>query len=125
MAFLSSANDPYANSLGEGEQLHSKPFSNNEFQVAEQSRFGTRITCLTPYINRPLKCSASVSDKFVDAYCNNINKLVGAEGGGTTANHDSFLNVISAWAPRARIPHRGGTSGTPRTYKGMFSAFLS
>ena len=48
---------------------------------------------------------------------------MGAEGGGTTANHNSFMNAISAWSRRARIPHRGGTSGTPRTYKSMFSAY--
>jgi len=33
------------------------------------------------------------------------------------------MNVISAWCRRAQIPHRGGTSGTPRTFKGMFSAY--
>ena len=43
------------------------------------------------------------------------------KGGGTTATHNSFMNVISAWCRRAQIPHRGGTSGTPRTCKGMFS----
>ena len=33
------------------------------------------------------------------------------------------MKVISAWCRRARIPHRGGTSGTPRTCKGLFSAY--
>ena len=33
------------------------------------------------------------------------------------------MNVISAWSRRAQIPHRGGTSGNPRTYKGMLSAY--
>ena len=33
------------------------------------------------------------------------------------------MNVISAWCRRAQIPHRGGTSGTPRTCKGVFSAY--
>ena len=48
---------------------------------------------------------------------------MGAEDGGNTANHKSFMNVISAWCRRAQITHRGGTSGTPRTCKGMFFAF--
>ena len=48
---------------------------------------------------------------------------MGAEGGGTTANHNSFMNAISAWCRRAQIPHHGGTSGTPRTFKGMFPAY--
>ena len=33
------------------------------------------------------------------------------------------MNVISAWCHRAQIPHRGGTRGTPRTCKGLFSAY--
>jgi hypothetical protein len=47
---------------------------------------------------------------------------VGAEGGGTAANSNSFMNAISAWPRRAQIPHRGGTSGTPRTCRGVFSS---
>ena len=66
--------------------------------------------------------NASARDKFVDAFGNNIKKL-GGEGGGTTANHNSFMNAISAWCRRAQIAHRGGTSGTPRTCKGLFSAY--
>ena len=53
----------------------------------------------------------------------NIIKLVGAEGGGTTANHNSLMNAISAWCQLAQIPHRGGTSGTPRDCKGLFSTY--
>ena len=52
-----------------------------------------------------------------------MKRLVGAEGGGTTANHSSLRSTISAWCRRAQIPHRGGTSGTPRTCKGLFSAY--
>ena len=33
------------------------------------------------------------------------------------------MNATSAWSRRAQIPHRRGTSGTPRTSKGMFSAY--
>ena len=123
MASVFSANDRFANSFGEGAPLRSTPFSNDEFRVAAQSRFGVPLTCLKPFINQPLKSNASAPDKFVDAFGNNIKKLVGAEGGGTTANHNSFMNVISAWCRRAQIPHRGGTSGTPRTCKGLFSAY--
>ena len=39
-------------------------------------------------------------------------KPVGAEGGGTTANHSSFMNTISAWCRRAQIPHRGTRTNT-------------
>ena len=30
---------------------------------------------------------------------------------------------VSAWCRWAQIPHRGGTSGTPRTCKGLFAAY--
>ena len=124
MALVFSAYDRFANSLGEGAPLRSTPFSNDEFRVALQSCLGVPLTCLKPHINQSLKLNnASARDNFVDAFGNNIKKLVGAEGGGTTANHNSFTNVISAWCRRAQIPHRGGTSGTPRTCKGLFSAF--
>ena len=46
---------------------------------------------------------------------------MGAEGGGTTINHDSFVNVISRWLKRARVPHRGGAAGTPGTCKNLFT----
>ena len=42
----------------------------------------------------------------------------------TTANQNSFMSATSAWCRRAQIPHRGDTSGTPRTYKGLFSAYI-
>ena len=46
-----------------------------------------------------------------------------SEGGGTTAANNLLMNVTSAWCRRAQIPHRGDTSGTPRTFKGVFSAY--
>ena len=33
------------------------------------------------------------------------------------------MSIISAWCRRAQIPHRGGTSGTPGTCRGLFSAY--
>jgi len=39
------------------------------------------------------------------------------------ATRSSLMNATSAWCRRAQIPHRGGTSGTPRIFKGMFSAY--
>ena len=33
------------------------------------------------------------------------------------------MNATSAWCRRAQIPHRGGTSDTPRTCTGLFSAY--
>jgi len=123
MAWVFSANDHFANLFGEGAPLRSTPFSNDEFQAAAQTRFGVELTCLKSFTDLPLKSSASAIDKPVDAFGSNIKKLVGAEGGGTTSNHNSFMNTISAWCRRAQIPHRGGTSGTPRTCKGLFSAY--
>jgi len=124
MAWVFSANDRFANSFGEGAPLRSVPFLNDEFHAAAQMRYGVELTCLKSFTNLPLKSNnASAIDKTVDAFGKNIKKLVGAEGGGTTANHNSFISTISAWCRRAQIPHRGGTSGTPRTCKGLFSAY--
>ena len=103
--------------------MRSTPFSNDEFQAAAQTRFGVELTCLKSFTDLPLKSNASAPEKLVDDFGSNIKKLVGAEGGGTTAHHNSFMSTISVWCRRAQIPHRGGTSGTPRTCKGLFSAY--
>ena len=58
--------------------------------------YGVRLTCPMSSTDLPLKSNASAPDKAVDAFGNNIKKLLGAEGGGTTANHNSFMNAISA-----------------------------
>ena len=121
MAFVFSNKDRYANSFGEGAPVRSIPFSNEEFRVAAQSRFGVPLTCLKPHINQTLESNASATDKFVDAFGNNLKKLVAAKGGGTLKNHNSFQNAISQWCRRAGIPHRGGKSGTPQTCAGLFS----
>ena len=71
-------------------------------------RYGVELTCLKSFtILTPKSNNASATDKIVDAFGSNIKKLVGAEGGGTTANHNSFMNTISAWCRRAHIPLRG------------------
>ena len=80
MALVFSANDRFVNSFDEGAPLRSVQFPNDEFRVAAQSRFGVPLTCLKPHINQPNKSSASASDKFVDAFGNNLKKLVAAEG---------------------------------------------
>jgi len=94
---------------------------NKEWQAAAQVRNGARLSCLSAYTNHTLKSSAPAADKSVDPFGNNIKKLVGAKGGGTTISHGSFANVISRWLKRARVPHRGGAGGTPRTYKNLFT----
>ena len=117
MAFVFSAKDPFANSFGEGAPVRSIGFSNDEFRVAAQSRFGVPLACLKPYTNQSLKSNnASATDKVVDAFGNNLKKLVGAGVGGALKNHNSLQNAISKWCRKAQIPHRGGACGTPRTF---------
>ena len=97
MASVFSANDRFANSFGKGAPLRSTPFSNDELQAAAQMRYGVQLTCLKSFTDLPPKSNnASAIDKSVDAYGSYIKSIVGAEGGGTTANHNSFMNAISA-----------------------------
>jgi len=120
MAFEKGAMDQYSNSLVVGTPLRSTQFSNEEWQAAAQARNGACLSCLSAYTNNTLKSNASAADKSVDPFGNNIKKLVGAEGGGTTINHDSFVNVISRWLKRAGVPHRGGAAGNG-TCKNLFT----
>jgi len=48
MAWVFSANDRFKNSFGKGAPLQTTPFSNDEFQIAAQMRYGVRLTCLIP-----------------------------------------------------------------------------
>jgi hypothetical protein len=51
-----------------------------------------------------------------------ITQLKGASGGGTTQNHNSFVDALSYWlGARARIPLQGGKYGKSCTCKGIFS----
>ena len=77
MASVLSGNDRFAIPFSEGGALRSKPFSNGEFRVAAQSRFGVPLTCLKPSTNKPPKSSASAPGKFVGAFGNNIKSLWG------------------------------------------------
>ena len=57
----------------------------------------------------------------MDPSGHNLKKLQGAKQDGTRQNHDSFLDTLSRWLARAKIPHMGGKCGNPRTCKGLFS----
>ena len=50
-----------------------------------------------------------------------LKKLRGVKHDGTRQNHDAFLNTISKWLAKAKIPHMGGRFCNPRTCKGLFS----
>merc|ERR1711965_294744 len=47
--------------------------------------------------------------------------LEALDGGGAQKPADSFLDTLSRWLARAKIPHMGGKYGNPRTCKGLFS----
>merc|ERR1711965_1183272 len=47
--------------------------------------------------------------------------LEALDGGGAQKPADSFLDTLSRWLARAKIPHMGGKCGNPRTCKGLFS----
>ena len=51
----------------------------------------------------------------------NIKKAQGAKHDGTRQNHDSNVNAISRGLAWAKIQHKGGRSGHPRTCKNIFS----
>ena len=60
----------------------------------------------------PLQTSTAGHASKVEAFGNNITKLKGANGGGTTQNHNSFVDALSYWlGARARIPLQGGKYG--------------
>lgn len=50
-----------------------------------------------------------------------LKKAQGAKHDGTRQNHDSLVNTISRGLASAKIKHKGGRNGNPRTCKNIFS----
>ena len=126
LAFEQSGSCPFSNTLFTGTPSRWLRFTNLEFHVAVQSKFGAALTCLKPLVGCPLQSSSSSDTPRVELFGNAIKKLKGATGGGTTQNHNSFVNALSYWlGARAGIPLKGGTFGRPSSCKGIFSPLSS
>jgi len=61
----------------------------------------------------------------VDLFGHNLKLVTGAIGGVIRSLHDKFVNVLSKWLKRARIPHEGGRCGTSTSCKGIFSHLVN
>lgn len=122
LAFEQSSECPFSNTLFTNTPSRWLRFTNLEFQVSVQRKLGAPVTCLKPIIGCLLQTSSAGPASKVEAFGNNITKLKGANGGGTTQNHNSFVDALSYWlSARARIPLQGGKYGKPSTCKGIFS----
>ena len=120
ITFEQSRIDKFSNTLFVGTPDHSTPLTTTEFRSAVQNKAGAPQSALTALIGLPMDSSARPTPT-VDPSGYNLKKLQGAKQDGTRQNHDSFLDVISSWLARAKIPHMGGKHGNPRTCKGLFS----
>ena len=100
-----------------GAPLRSTPFSNDEFRVATQPRFGVPLTCLKPLsINhpslvllRPIRSSTPSTA---------TSKTCGGGGWRHDGKAQFVVSVISAWFRRALIPHWGGCERNPEDFQG-------
>ena len=73
MAFLTSHECKFSNSICSGTPLCSRIFTNDLWATAVQSILGAKLTCLAPFINRNLTSNMpSVDDNYVEPYGNNI-----------------------------------------------------
>jgi hypothetical protein len=121
LAFEQSSECRFSNVLFSGTpSVHSR-FTNNEFHAAVQSAMGAPLSLLKQAVGLPIKTTTSGSTPIVDPFGNNLKKLKGALGGGTTRNHNSFVDRLPYWLARASVPHRGGKQGKPQTCKDPFN----
>ena len=51
--------------------------------------------------------------------------MTGTTDDATRQLHNAFQNTVSKWLCRARIPHKGGAWGKPRSCKDIFSGLLN
>jgi len=96
------------------------PFTSLEFCSAIQNKAGAHQSALTGLVGRPIKSSAQTT-LVVDPSGYNIKKAQGAKHDGTRQHHDAHVNAISKGLASARIRHKGGRNGNPRTCKDIFS----
>jgi hypothetical protein len=61
----------------------------------------------------------------VDKYGYNLKTVTGTTDDATRQLHNAFQNTVSKWLCRARIPHKGGAWGKPRSCKDIFSGLLN
>ena len=121
LAFEQSSECRFSNVLFVGMPSQHTRFTNNEFHVAVQSVMGAPLSLLKQAIGLPIKSTTNGPTPKVDPFGNNLKKLKGALGGGTTRNHNSFVDRVSSWLSRARVPHRGGNKGQPKSCKDLFN----
>jgi hypothetical protein len=122
LAFEQSGACPFSNTLFTGTPSRWLRFTNLEFHVSVQSKLGAPLTCLSPLIGCALQSSSTGNTPRVEPFGNTIKKLKSATGGGTTQNHNSFVDSLSYWlGARSSVPLRGGKCGKPRTCKGIFA----
>ena len=120
ITFEQSHIDKFSITLFVGTPDHSTPLTTAEFRSAAQNKAGAPQSALTALIGLPMDSSARPIPT-VDQSGYNLKNLQGAKQYGTRQNHDSFLDALSSWLARAKIPHMGGKYGNPRTCKGLFS----
>ena len=96
------------------------PFTTLEFCSAIQNKAGAHQSALSAVVGCPIASSAQTT-QVVDPSGYNIKKAQGAKHDGTRQNHDSHVNAISRGLAWAKIQHKGGRSGHPRTCKNIFS----
>ena len=98
------------------------PLTTAEFRSAVQNKAGAPQSALAALVGYPIDSNSAQTDRpTVDPSGYNLKKVTGAIGDGTRQNHNAFLDRVSEWLARAKIPHMGGKCGNPRTCKGLFS----
>jgi len=120
LAFQQRRTCKFSNVLFSGTPIAHVRFHNDEFHTAVQSVLGAPLSILKPLAGCPIKSSARGPPPLVDPFGNNLKKLIGATGGGTLKNHNSFVDTLSFWLAKSKVPHRGGINGKPRSCKDIF-----
>ena len=123
LAFQQSSSCKFSNTLFSGAPNKHTRLSNSEFQAAVQNVLGAPQSILAHAVGLPIFKSPSSGEVLanVDSHGNNLKKLKGATGGGTSQLHNSLVNHLSYWLQRAKIPHKGGAQGKPKTCKDLFT----
>ena len=125
ISYLARSESRTSNVLLTGTPTEECRFTPHDFRSAVQNQFGVAQSCLAAIIGLIITNHVNCPTLHVDKYGYNLKTVTGTTDDATRQLHNAFQNTVSKWLCRARIPHKGGAWGKPRSCKDIFSGLLN
>ena len=111
LAFQATHDSEYANCFPVASNRNHK-FDNREFETACARKMGLPVKILAPYVGLRVRSNGNSAVTLVDPYGNGVASAPGVSGDHPRRLHDRIVSALVKHAQAARVPVRGGHSGT-------------